>query len=93
MNIESCREYMLAKNGTTQGFPFDQTTLVIKVSGKMFALASLEGDLRLTLKCDPAKALELREKYPAVQPGYHTNKKHWNTIAIDGSLPENLIKQ
>lgn len=91
MDIEKLREYCLAKKGATECFPFDDETLVLKVFDKMFALVNLEGDLSINLKCDPEKALELREMYPAVQPGYHMNKNHWNTIHIDGSVSERLI--
>lgn len=80
MNIEELREYCISKKDVTESFPFDETTLVFKVRGKMFALTDLEGELSINLKCDPDLAIELREKYPAVQPGYHMNKKHWNTI-------------
>ena len=91
MNIEEIREYCLCKKGVTESLPFDEDTLVFKVQDKMFALASLEGDLSINLKCNPEKAIELREQYPAVQPGYHMNKKHWNTIHSDGSIPDNEI--
>ena len=91
MNIEELREYCLSKKGVTESFPFDETTLVFKVMDRMFALTDLEGDLSVNLKCDPEKAIELRERYPAVIPGYHMNKKHWNTILIDGSIPDSLI--
>ncbi len=91
MNIEQLREYCLAKKSVTEEFPFDETTLVFKVMGKMFALTDLEEDFSINLKCDPEKAIELREKYPTVLPGYHMNKKHWNTIIIDGSVPDNLL--
>lgn len=93
MNIEELREYCLSKKGTTEGFPFDETTLVFKVLGKMFALTNLEGDLSVNLKCEPERAVELREHYPAVSPGYHMSKKHWNTVRIDGSIPDSTIKQ
>ncbi len=92
MDIESLREYCLSLKGTTEDFPFDETTLVFKVGGKMFCLTSLDGDLRITIKNDPEKNIELREEYPAVKPGYHMSKKHWNTISIDGSLPGYMIK-
>jgi predicted DNA-binding protein (MmcQ/YjbR family) len=88
MNIEQIREYCLKKKGVTEEFPFDEETLVFKVMGKIFLLASLESfPLQINIKCDPEKAFELREEYEAVQPGYHMNKKHWNTIIIDGSVP------
>ncbi len=87
MNIEQIREYCLKKKGVTEEFPFDEETLVFKVAGKIFLLASLESiPLQINLKCDPEKAFELREEYEAVRPGYHMNKKHWNTIIIDGSI-------
>jgi predicted DNA-binding protein (MmcQ/YjbR family) len=92
MNIEQIREYCLKKKCVTEEFPFDEETLVVKVLGKIFILASLDSiPLQLNLKCDPEKAVELREEYEAVQPGYHMNKKHWNTIVIDGSIPNKKI--
>lgn len=91
MNIEDFREYCLKKKGVTEEFPFDEHTLVFKVKGKMFALTNLNGDWNLALKCDPERAMELREQYPAIRPGYHMNKVHWNTVAIDGSLSERLV--
>lgn len=92
MNIEELRNYCLTKKGVTESLPFDETTLVYKVMGKMFALTDTENDFSMNLKCDPEKAIELREKYPAVQPGYHMNKKHWNTIYIDGSISDVKLK-
>lgn len=86
MDIESLREYCINLPDTTESFPFDQTTLVFKVNGKMFALTDVEGALQVTLKCDPELAMDLREHYPSVKPGYHMNKKYWNTIDIDGSI-------
>jgi len=92
MNIEQIREYCLKKKGVTEEFPFDEETLVFKAAGKIFLLASLESiPLQINLKCDPEKAVEIREEYEAVQPGYHMNKKHWNTIIIDGSVPAKKI--
>jgi len=91
MNIETLHQYCLSLEDVEECFPFDETTLVFKVRGKIFLLTDLEGDFSLNLKCDPALALELREKYPAVTPGYHMNKKHWNTIAVDGSVPDNIL--
>jgi predicted DNA-binding protein (MmcQ/YjbR family) len=88
MNIEILREYCIGKPEVTEGFPFGEDTLVFKVKGKIFALANLSGDLSINLKCNPAFALELREKYSSVTPGYHMNKKHWNTIILDGSVPD-----
>ena len=91
MNIEEIRDYCLAKKGVTEGMPFGNDTLVFKVMDKIFALANLDGDLSINLKCDPEKAIELRENNPCVQPGYHMNKRHWNTIYMDGSVTSTLI--
>lgn len=92
MNIEQIREYCLKKKGVTEEFPFDEETLVFKVMGKIFLLASLDSiPLQINLKCDPEKAVELREEYEVVQPGYHMNKKHWNTIIIDCSVSTRKI--
>lgn len=91
MDIEAIRAYCLTKKGTEEGFPFDDTTLVIKVGGKIFILISLEGDPSMNLKCDPDRAIDLRETNPAIVPGYHMNKKHWNTVMLDGSLSKKLI--
>jgi len=91
MHIESFREYCLGKKGVTEEFPFDQDTLVFKVMGKMFALADVDRFESVNLKCDPELAVSLRERYPAVQPGYHMNKKHWNTVLADGSVPDKLL--
>ncbi|MQY80455.1 MAG: MmcQ/YjbR family DNA-binding protein [Bacteroidetes bacterium] len=93
MNIEDIRNFCLLKKGVTEGFPFDEETLVFKVAGKMFALVDLEDDLSINLKCDPEKVPELREQFPAVIPGYHMNKKHWNTVIIDGSIRDELIRE
>jgi predicted DNA-binding protein (MmcQ/YjbR family) len=94
MNIEEFRSYCLSKEETQECFPFGENTLVFKVAGKMFALTSLaESEFSVNLKCDPAIAIELREEYPAVQPGYHMNKKHWNTVYIDSSAGDHLIKK
>ena len=91
MDIEKLREYCLKKKGVTEGFPFGEDTLVFKVMGKMFCLAGLTPQLSINLKCDPEKALELREEYEFVSPGYHMNKKHWNTIDFDGVIKPGLI--
>ncbi len=91
MNIEEFRKYCLDKRGVKEEFPFDETTLVFKVMGKMFALTDLEGDFSANLKCDPEEAIDLREKYTAVRPGYHMNKRHWNTISDDGSVSNEQI--
>jgi predicted DNA-binding protein (MmcQ/YjbR family) len=91
MNIEEFRNYCLAKKGTSDGFPFDKTTLVIKVMNKMFALTDIDDEFSINIKCEPENAVELREKYSAVKPGYHMNKALWNTILIDGSIPDKLL--
>ncbi len=91
MNIEELRAYCIKKPGVTEEFPFDETTLVFKVKGKMFALTDLEDQFSVNLKCTPEDCIELRESYQAVVPGYHMNKKHWNTIYIDGTIPDSLI--
>ncbi len=92
MNIEKIRAYCLSKPEVTESFPFDETTLVFKVRNKMFALLNLEQPLSINLKCDPEKALELREHYPFVLPGYHMNKKHWNTVLLDQPVDDVLIR-
>jgi len=92
MDIEQIREYCLNKKGTLEDFPFDEETLVFKVMGKMYALIPLERiPLQINLKCKPDLVIELRERYGAVQPAYHMNKNHWNTVLIDGSLRKDLI--
>ena len=91
MNTERIREYCISKANVTEGFPFGEDTLVFKVNGKIFALVNLGGDLSINLKCDPLLALELRERYSSVSPGYHMNKKHWNTVSLDGSIPEKEV--
>jgi predicted DNA-binding protein (MmcQ/YjbR family) len=93
MNIESVREYCLSKKRVTESLPFGDSTLVFKVFDKMFALVNLDESLSVNLKCDPEKAIELRENYSAVLPGYHMNKTYWNTVMIDGTLPDKLIKE
>ena len=91
MDIESIREYCLSKKGVTESLPFGDDTLVFKVMGRMFVLMNLEGNLSLNLKCDPEKAIALREQYLCVLPGYHMNKRYWNTVMIDGSVSKNLL--
>lgn len=93
MNIETFRAYCLSKKGCTEGFPFDETTLVFKVMNKMFALTDLEGDFTVNLKCDPELAIELRERYSFVLPGYHMSKIHWNTIVVNHALPDQLLRE
>ena len=94
MNIESFCEYCLSKPGTTETTPFGPMDLVFKVEGKIFAIAALdEVPPRVNLKCDPDLALELRDRYEQVRPGYHMNKKHWNTVELDGVIPQKEIKK
>jgi predicted DNA-binding protein (MmcQ/YjbR family) len=94
MNIEELREYCLRKADATEGTPFGPDTLVFKVSGKIFAIAPLdEIPARANLKCDPDLALELRDRYEQVRPGYHMNKKHWNTVEIENGIPEPEIRK
>ena len=97
MNLETYYEYCLSKKGVTEHFPFDDNTLVFKVGGKMFALSSLlqweNGTPSINLKCDPERALELREQYDAIQPGYHMSKIHWNTVAVNQSVSDVLMKE
>lgn len=94
VDLESFREHCLSKIGVTEGAPFGETVLVFKVGGKMFALASLdEIPARVNLKCDPDLALELRDRYEQVRPGYHMNKKHWNTVEIESGVPDFELRQ
>jgi predicted DNA-binding protein (MmcQ/YjbR family) len=92
MNVEELREYCLSLKGTTESFPFDDVTLVLKVQGKMFALIPLSSiETSISLKCDPGLAITLREEYESVVPAYHFNKKHWNTVFIDGRITRKLL--
>jgi len=91
MHIELFRDFCLSLKGTTEEFPFDESTLVFKVGGKIFALTDIDLFNSVNLKCDPETAIELRERYSSVLPGYHMNKKHWNTVLTDGSIPDNLM--
>ena len=94
MNIESLREYCLGKPNVEETLPFGPDTLVFKSDGKIFLLVGLdEEQLRFNVKCDPDKAIELREQHACVLPGYHMNKKHWNTIVVDGSVSSKQLKE
>ena len=94
MDTVEFREYCLTKPDATEGTPFGETVLVFKVAGKMFALMSLdEVPATANLKCDPDLALELRDRYEQVRPGYHMNKKHWNTVEIEGGIPEAELRK
>lgn len=93
MDLKSTTAYLLAKGGATEETPFGPDALVYKVMGKMYALVAWEDEpLTITLKCEPGQALLLRDVYPAVRPGYHMNKTHWNTITLDGTIPETELR-
>ncbi len=91
MDLETYRAYCFTLAAVTEGLPFGEEVLVFKVANKIFALADTVVFASVNLKCDPERAIELRERYPAIIPGYHMNKVHWNTLVMDGSLPEKLI--
>ncbi len=95
MDTEAIREYALAKAGVEEGFPFGEDTLVFKVNGKIFLLLALdESPLKFNAKGDPGEALQLREEYPEnILPGYHMNKKHWNTVVVDGRIKKALLQK
>src|SRR5437660_9170102 len=94
MDLEEFREYCLSKVAATESMPFGEGVLVFKVAGKIFALAALdEIPATVNLKCDPDLALELRDRYEQVQPGYHMNKRHWNTVELDSGIPANELRK
>ncbi len=97
MNLDYFYDYCLSKKGVTEHFPFDEDALVLKVGGKMFLLSSLSswenGIPKVSLKCDPERAQELRAEYDGIQPGYHMSKKHWNTILVNGEVGDVLMKE
>ena len=94
MNIETLQDYCLSLPDVEETLPFGPDTLVYKVNGKIFLLTGLDAEtLSFNIKCDPEKAAELREQYACVQPGYHMNKKHWNTVVADSSIPDRLLKE
>jgi predicted DNA-binding protein (MmcQ/YjbR family) len=92
MDIESVRTYCLSKKATTEGFPFDDDSLVMKVMDKMFALIDLESADKIALKCDPEYALELRDKYNGVEGAYHFNRKYWNQVFFERDVDDKLLK-
>ena len=93
MNYEDLQQYCLSKKGVTEEFPFDESTLVFKVMGKMFALSGLNAlEARVNLKCDPERAIELRDEYADIIPGYHMSKKHWNTVYLERELSDEFIR-
>lgn len=91
MNIEEYRDYCIAKRGVTESFPFDNKTLVFKVGGKMFALTGVDDFAFINLKSDPEVAIELRETYEGVQPGYHMNKSLWNSVYLQKDVPDRVV--
>lgn len=93
MNLESFRKYCLSKKGVTEELPFGENVLVFKVMGKIFALTDMEEFSFVNLKCDPELAVELREQFDFVQPGYHMSKKHWNSIMLESGLKEKQFKE
>ena len=94
MNIEDFREYCLAKKASSEDFPFGPDTLVMRVGGKLFALTGLDGErFTVNLKCDPDRAVELREEHSEIIPGWHMNKKHWNTVDFEGSLDGRMLRE
>ena len=93
MDIETYRNYCLSKKGVTESMPFDDKVLVFKVMNKMFALTDIDDFESVNLKCDPDLAIELRATYPSVTPGYHMSKKHWNTVMMDGTIPDQQVLQ
>jgi predicted DNA-binding protein (MmcQ/YjbR family) len=94
VTADALRSWCLAKPGVTEEFPFSEGVSVFKIAGKMFALSSLEGrPLQVSVKCDPDLAVGLRRAHPAIRPGYHLNKRHWNTVTLDGSLADEAIAQ
>ncbi len=91
MNLENFRDFCLSFSHTSEGFPFDKETLVFKVHGKLFALCHVENFESVNLKCDPEKAIELREQFDAVNPGYHMSKKHWNTVSLFSDVSDEML--
>jgi predicted DNA-binding protein (MmcQ/YjbR family) len=94
MDIEQFREYCLSKRASSEDFPFGPETLVLRVGGKIFAITGLDSErFSVNLKCDPERSVELREQYPEVQPGFHMNKLHWNTVDFEGALSERMLRE
>jgi len=93
MNIEEFRNYCLDKPGVTEDMPFGADTLVFKVGSKIFALTDINTFASINLKCEPERAVELREQYDAIKPGYHMNKKHWNTVFLQNQIKDALLKE
>lgn len=93
MDILDLRDYAMSLGGVEETKPFDETTLVYKVGGKMFLLCDMVDHSSMNVKCDPELAIDLRERYSEVTPGFHMNKRHWNTIKLDGDLPNSFIRE
>lgn len=93
MNVEEYRDFCLSFKGVTEGFPFDSQTLVFKVMGKMFALTDIDSFEFINLKCDPERAITLREQFEEIKPGWHMNKVHWNSVFANGDLEDDFIKE
>ena len=94
MDLEVFRVYCLSKKGTSEDFPFDEVTLCLRVVGKIFAITGLDSEqFSVALKCDPEEAIELRERYEEIKPGFHMNKTHWNTVTFDRSLDDHLLRR
>jgi predicted DNA-binding protein (MmcQ/YjbR family) len=91
MDFDLLREYALSKKAATEGMPFGDSVLVFKVMNKIFMMMNFKIPFELSLKCDPEWAVELRERHDAIEPGFHLNKSHWNTVTINGSLPRKLV--
>ncbi len=93
MYLDELREYCLQKKGTSEDTPFGPDTLVFRVMGKIFAITGIDEYEFVNLKCDPERAIELRDQYAGIKPGWHMNKKHWNSVMTDGSVGEHLFKE
>lgn len=93
MHFDELIQFCFSLKGTTEHFPFDKRTLVLKVQGKMYALVDVEEPTGINLKCDPERAIELRERFSGIQPGYHMSKKHWNTVSLQGEIDDDLLRE
>ena len=93
MNLAEFRDHCSRLSGFSEDLPFDENTLAFRVGGKIFALMDVDLFVSVNLKCDPERAVELRERYPGITPGYHMNKRHWNTVVLDGSVPRGEIER
>lgn len=92
ITLDEIRHHCLKKEKVTEDLPFDESTLAFRIGGKIFLLTDIDAEiLSINLKCDPQKAIELRDNYPEIRPGYHMNKRHWNTVLCEGDLPRTMI--